>query len=454
MRKKTHDEFVKEVKELVGDEYEVLSEYIHAKNPVWMKHNECGSVYEVRPSNFLSGKRCPRCFDKRRKDIRFKGQNEFEKEFYEKYKGKFELASEYNGARTHIKIKCLKCGEQFEVTPDQLLRYNQTCQGCRGGVSNTTTYKRKVFKQVGDEYTVLGEYVKYTVHIQMKHNVCGHEFPVRPDSFLRGTRCPNCHPLRLKTQEEFEEKVVELVGDEYSVLEEYKGSKQKILMRHNVCGYEWRTEPSGFVHNGRRCPQCSNKVVTDNNSLQAKYPYLSEEWHTTLNGDKTPNDFTPGSDVKVWWKCRDCGHEWENRIRSRSVEKHQCPSCSKRKGESKGERYVKECLKKLGIKFKSPHGYPDCKDKTTLLYDVAVLSNNNEILCLIEFDGEQHFYPVDYFGGEEGFKGAIKRDHIKNKYCEENNIILIRIPYWLRDHVDEVLTYWLQYYGIISSPDY
>ena len=60
-KKVTHQDFLNRVKELTGDEYEVLSEYISAKTPIVIKHNNCGHVYNVSPSNFLSGKRCPQC---------------------------------------------------------------------------------------------------------------------------------------------------------------------------------------------------------------------------------------------------------------------------------------------------------------------------------------------------------------------------------------------------------
>ncbi|WLV25849.1 hypothetical protein QR721_06510 [Aciduricibacillus chroicocephali] len=51
-------------------------------------------------------------------------------------------------------------------------------------------------------------------------------------------------------------------------------------------------------------------------------------------------------------------------------------------------------------------------------------------MCLIEFDGEQHFKPVHHFGGEENYQLTQKRDEIKNKYCQDNNLELIRIPYY------------------------
>ena len=48
---------------------------------------------------------------------------------------------------------------------------------------------------------------------------------------------------------------------------------------------------------------------------------------------------------------------------------------------------------------------------------------------LIEFDGMQHFKPIDYFGGIAEFKITKKRDALKNDYCKAKGIPLLRIPY-------------------------
>ena len=61
------------------------------------------------------------------------------------------------------------------------------------------------------------------------------------------------------TQEEFEKRVYDVTGDEYTVVGEYKTSTTKIRMRHNNCSckegfYEWDTTPHNFINNGRRCP--------------------------------------------------------------------------------------------------------------------------------------------------------------------------------------------------------
>ena len=57
----------------------------------------------------------------------------------------------------------------------------------------------------------------------------------------------------------------------------------------------------------------------------------------------------------------------------------------------------------------------------------------------IEYDGRQHFTPVEVFGGEEGYFKTKKRDGIKNKYCKDNNIGSLRIPYNQINNIEEIL---------------
>ena len=57
----------------------------------------------------------------------------------------------------------------------------------------------------------------------------------------------------------------------------------------------------------------------------------------------------------------------------------------------------------------------------------------------IEYDGELHYKAVDYFGGDDALGNTKCRDEIKTQYCKENNIKLIRIPYWEFDNIEEIL---------------
>ena len=69
-------------------------------------------------------------------------------------------------------------------------------------------------------------------------------------------------------------------------------------------------------------------------------------------------------------------------------------------------------------------------DYINYYYDFAIFKNN-QLQCIIEYDGVLHFERDDYHGWNniENWEKTKKNDIIKNNYCEQNNIKLIRIPY-------------------------
>ena len=100
-------------------------------------------------------------------------------------------------------------------------------------------------------------------------------------------------------------------------------------------------------------------------------------------------------------------------------------SCGCLAWKSKGEDLIKRILELSNIGFISQFRFCKCKNKNPLIFDFYLPDYN----CCIEYDGEQHFKPVDFFGGEKHFKIQQKNDKIKTEYCKENGIKLIRIPY-------------------------
>jgi hypothetical protein len=79
------------------------------------------------------------------------------------------------------------------------------------------------------------------------------------------------------------------------------------------------------------CPYCSGNKVSNENSLQSRFPEIAEEWHPTKNGNQTPELITYGSTKKVWWLCSK-GHTYDQRVYSRTGKtKHGCPYCAGRK---------------------------------------------------------------------------------------------------------------------------
>ena len=77
------------------------------------------------------------------------------------------------------------------------------------------------------------------------------------------------------------------------------------------------------------CPYCTGKKVLPGfNDLETRNPKLAEQGHPTLNGLLKPAEVTPGSNKKVWWRCRE-GHVWQAAIYSRTRAKASgCPVCA------------------------------------------------------------------------------------------------------------------------------
>lgn len=119
--------------------------------------------------------------------------------------------------------------------------------------------------------------------------------------------------------------------------------------------------------------------------------------------------------------------------------KRGCPRCS----ESKGEREIRNYLDRNNIKYSEEHTFEGWADNNKLRFDFYLIDYD---IC-IEFDGVQHFKPIERFGGEEYFKDIKRKDGIKNKFCFDNKIKLIRIPYKNIDNVEEILLKCLYLYN-------
>ena len=269
-KKKTHSEFVQEVYLLVKDEYSILGEYKTAKEKVSMLHNNCGIKYEVQPDSFLRGVRCPKCFGTPRKTT-----DQFIKEVFNKRGDDFKVLGEYKTNGTNILVKHTRCGHEWECTPANLLK-GRNCPVCSlrmviaKGTKTTDFFKKEVHELVDEEYLVVGEYKGANINIRMIHNTCGSKMSISPSSFLMGHRCHICSTIRIsnlrrKSTEQFKLDIYKLVGNEYTVLGEYTGANDKVLMRHSSCNHEWGVWPNAFFR-GNRCPRCSEshgeKAVT------------------------------------------------------------------------------------------------------------------------------------------------------------------------------------------------
>lgn len=145
-------------------------------------------------------------------------------------------------------------------------------------------------------------------------------------------------------------------------------------------------------------------------------------------------------------KCR-CGNEVEVRLehlkgQGRKGRTISCGCASMSSGEIK----IMQLLEQSNIDFKMQYRIADFSMSAP--FDFAIFQNE-QLLGLIEFDGEQHFKAVDHWGGEAQLELQQERDQKKNKWCEENNIRLVRIPYTEYDNI--TLGYLLSFFPELNG---
>lgn len=103
------------------------------------------------------------------------------------------------------------------------------------------------------------------------------------------------------------------------------GSRKQVwwLCEH---GHTWRASVYS-VNAGSGCPYCSGRnVIPGETDLQTKDPEAAKLWDYEKNGGLTPRDVSPGSRMKVWWKCEQ-GHGWQAQVYSVSQGGTRCPYC-------------------------------------------------------------------------------------------------------------------------------
>jgi len=108
-------------------------------------------------------------------------------------------------------------------------------------------------------------------------------------------------------------KPFELISDMYN------GSHDKLKWQclKEDCGEIFEASWSHIYYN-HECGVCNGRQVKLHNCLATKSPELASEWHPTKNGNLTPYDVTFSSGKYAWWKCKECGHEWESSITNRN----------------------------------------------------------------------------------------------------------------------------------------
>lgn len=341
----------------------------------------------------------------------------------------------YINAKTPILHRCKTHNVAWIVTPDSIL------QGCGCGkckidkdAANAQS-KRKTHQQYLAEISdnniqiePIEKYVNGNTNIHHRCKICKHEWDVRPNNILSGHGCPVCgvqkaKEARMKTHNEYVMQL-SIKNSNIEAIDQYNGANTPIKHYCKLHNIEFYIRPSDAL-NGDGCTKCHNERI-HNSKVKPQDQYEEELVDKNINIQIVGtyvNAVTP-----VLHQCLACGNEWlavpNNILRGSG-----CPRCN----ESRGEKTITSWLNNHQINFIPQHRFDDCKDKYTLPFDFYLVDYN---IC-IEYQGEQHYRPIDFFGGVEKFKVLQLHDRIKKDYCNHNNISLLCIKY--NENIEEEL---------------
>ena len=256
-------------------------------------------------------------------------------------------------------------------------------------------------------------------------------FIQQPNSHYR-SGCPDCGLLKRSNSKKLNlndllERFKNKHGDKYDYSKvEYVKKQSKvdiICKKHNQEFLQTPEKHLDSITGG--CPKC-NSIGKGNLTLES---FLDKAY----NIHKYKYDYSltkiTNCSKKVKIICKEHGEF--DQTPNGHLSGRGCSNCHKSSGNNK----VKSILQEKNIIFIEEKKFNKCKNKNHLPFDFYLPKYNT---C-IEFDGLQHYKPIKLFGGIEDFEKRKINDTIKNRFCLNNNINLIRIPYYEFDNIEKII---------------
>jgi len=337
----------------------------------------------------------------------------------------------YNNIKEKVLVICPIHGE-FNVTAEKHLYRNTGCKKCSKisvGIKRTKStdkFIEKAKKIHGDKY----DYSK-TVYKNAKEKVLiicpiHGEFWQLPTNHYR-YECSVCGDEKIKNKKmsdisNFIEKAKKVHGDKYDYSKSiYKGVKEKINITCSIHGEFWQL-PTNHMK-GFGCLYCfkeNNKIRSNNKMLASKITFVERAEKVHTNKYDYSKTIYKGEKEKVLIICSNHGEFWQkvgNHLQGQG-----CPKCR----TSIGENRIIKLLTEKNIEYIYQHKFEDCKSIRLLPFDFSIIKDK-KIVGIIEFDGPQHYIQGTGHYSFYKLEDIQKRDEIKNVFCKNNNIPLLRV---------------------------
>jgi hypothetical protein len=390
--------FIIKSKEIHGNSFDYsLFEYSGSRKKSTLICKKCRTQFLTTPSNNLLGKGCKNCFEIKR----VKDSNILDKVKEKHPNFKFDFTG-YKNVDTNIKFEC-NLGHKSDGCVRNIIRTKNICIKCIPEIS-----EKNLSKIERNNLSIVSINGK-SINVECKK--CNY------------TITDN---IRNLTYEKFQCKYCILL-DKSEVLKYGKSKLVKInggIIDLICCnGHEYKQNRINLIQN-KCCKKCYD-IEKHKSSDEILEMFLEK------HGDSFKYDMQnyKNQQSKIEITCKS-GHKFHQKV-SNHLQGKGCLTCN----ESSGEREIKVILDSLNINYTTQKKFDDCKYQEKLPFDFYL----DEFNILIEYDGIQHFKPIEYFGGINGFEKTKIRDKIKNEYCKKNNIHLIRVSYL--DDIQEKLEF-------------
>lgn len=314
------------------------------------------------------------------------------------------------------------------------------CGGTKKSTTETFIIKANEKHGVGTYNYSKVEYIDNKTDVIIICPIHG-DFKQAPNNHLNGQGCPICaiekraNERRL-TLEEFIEKAREIHGNKYDYTKVvYINNHTDIIIICPKHG-EFIQTPSNHLL-GKGCSLCANEKISELNKSNTKEFIEKANEVQGISYDYSKVEYIDAK-TKVIIICPKHGEFLQEP--SNHLSGQGCPKCNK----NKGEESVRKFLTEKGIEFEEQKKFEGCEYKKLLRFDFYIPKYN---LC-IESDGEPHFKNINWNGKytDDQLKERLEvyqlRDQIKNDYCKNNGINLLRIRY--DENVEEKLTEYFQ----------
>ncbi|ECV9083704.1 DUF723 domain-containing protein [Salmonella enterica subsp. enterica serovar Infantis] len=284
---------------------------------------------------------------------------------------------------------------------------------------------QKIHGRLYDYTKVVYENAKSKVLIGCKKH--GYYY-ITPNKHLNGAGCQSCSKenrvkLKTKSKKDFvnNANIKHEQKYDYSLVSENIKRSDRVEI---ICAKHGIFEQTAQNHlQGQGCPQCGLKTRISKRTLSSEeFINRASSLHDNFY-DYSKTIYT-GMYNEIEVICPNHGNYHILPVKHLH-RKQGCPECSKVMTKSKAVIEICKFFDSNGIRYIEEYKINECRNIHPLPFDFYLIDYD----ILIEYDGIQHFKPIEYFGGQQGLDEQQYNDNIKNEYCKSTDKILLRIRY-------------------------